>query len=227
VAYHSSDVQAAVARVLANVRSDTLIRKAAAGLAVVCADMLRERYGAVNGRRVALLVGTGKNGADALVAAVHLRGRGVRVDVLLLGDRAYQPGLDEVAAVRGNILRVHTAAKVAAAKAALAVADLVVDGFVGDRGTCGLRPPVDELVAAIPGGVPVIAVDLPSGVDPDTGEVSGPHVHADVTVTFGAYKACLLVPPASHTAGRVVYVDVGLASQLPDQPLVRRLTVRM
>ncbi len=84
--------------------------------------------------------------------------------------------------------------------------------------------PADELVAAIPPGAPVVAVDLPSGVDPDTGEISGPHVHADVTVTFGSFKPCLLVPPASHVAGRLVVVDVGLGGELPAQPLVRRLT---
>ena len=68
-AHRSEDVQAAVSRVLARSRShDTLIRKAAAGLAVVCAEVLRERTGGVNGRRVVLLVGTGNNGADALVA---------------------------------------------------------------------------------------------------------------------------------------------------------------
>ncbi len=85
-AYRSEDVQRAVSRVLSQARSDdTLIRKAAAGLAVVCVEELRERCGGVNGRRVALLVGTGKNGADALLAGVHLRSRGAKVDALESG----------------------------------------------------------------------------------------------------------------------------------------------
>lgn len=99
-----------------------------------------------------------------------------------------------------------------------------MDGIVGDRGSGGLRSPADELVAAIPTGVPVVAVDLPSGVDPDTGEVSGPHVRADVTVTFGSYKPCLFLPHASHVAGRLVFVDVGIGGEPPTQPFVRRLT---
>ena len=87
-------MQAAVSRVLARSRShDTLIRKAAAGLAVVCTEVLRERTGGVNGRRVVLLVGTGNNGADALVAGVHLRQRGAKVDALLMGADAYRPGM--------------------------------------------------------------------------------------------------------------------------------------
>jgi hydroxyethylthiazole kinase-like uncharacterized protein yjeF len=226
-AYRSEDVQTAVSRVLARSRSDdTLIRKAAAGLAVVCAEVLRERTGGVNGRRVVLLVGTGKNGADALVAGVHLRERGARVDALLVGADAYRPGLAALKSSYGIAVDARSDAGRVAALSALAVADLVVDGIVGDRGAGGLRHPADELVAAIPLGVPVVAVDLPSGVDPDTGEVSGPHVRADVTVTFGAFKPCLLVPPASHVAGRLVFVDVGLAGELPAEPLVRRLTPR-
>jgi hydroxyethylthiazole kinase-like uncharacterized protein yjeF len=58
--------------------------------------------------------------------------------------------------------------------------------------------------------VPVVAADLPSGVDPDTGELPGSHITADVTVTFGEAKPCLLLPPAAHVAGRLVRVDVGL-----------------
>lgn len=221
----SADVQRAVARVLSRARSDdVLIRKAAAGLAVVCVDELRERCSGVNGRRVALLVGTGNNGADALLAGVHLRSRGAKVDALLVGGDAYAPGLAALRAGYGGVIDAGSDAGRTAALSVLAVADLVVDGVVGDRGSGGLRRPADDLVAAIPPGVCVVAVDLPSGVDPDTGEVSGPYVRADVTVTFGSFKPCLFLPPASHVAGRLVFVDVGLADELPTEPLVCRLT---
>jgi hydroxyethylthiazole kinase-like uncharacterized protein yjeF len=226
-AHRSADVQSAVSRVLARSRSDdVLIRKAAAGLAVVCADVLRERHGGVNGRSVVLLVGTGKNGADALLAGVHLRGRGAKVDALLVGGDAYPPGVAALTAGHGTTIDPRSDAGRAASTAALAAADLVVDGIIGDRGSGGLRSPAADLVAAVPDGVPIVAVDLPSGVDPDTGEISGPHVRADVTVTFGSFKPCLFVPPASHVAGRLVFVDVGLADELPAGPLVRRLTPR-
>lgn len=226
-AHRCEDVQAAVSRVLARSRSDdTLIRKAAAGLAVVCAGVLRERTGGAYGRRVVLLVGTGNNGADALVAGVHLRQRGAKVDALLTGASAYRPGLTALASSWGTVIDTRSDTGRAAAMSALAAADLVIDGIVGDRGAGGLRAPADEMVAAIPPAVPVVAVDLPSGVDPDTGEVSGPHVRADVTVTFGSFKPCLFLPPASHVAGRLVFVDVGLGGELPAEPLVRRLALR-
>ncbi|WP_233434316.1 NAD(P)H-hydrate dehydratase [Nocardia yamanashiensis] len=92
------------------------------------------------------------------------------------------------------------------AAAALRAADLVVDGIVGISGRGALRPGAAELVAAV--RAPIIAVDLPSGVDPDTGAVVGPAVRAAVTVTFGAYKPvhALAVP----YCGRIELVPIGL-----------------
>ena len=87
--------------------------------------------------------------------------------------------------------------------------DLVVDGIVGIGGRPGLR---DDAVAALTAlqGVPVVAVDVPSGVDVDTGELAGPAVRADVTVTFGTHKVALLADPAAAYAGVVHLVDIGL-----------------
>lgn len=85
-----------------------------------------------------------------------------------------------------------------------------MDGLLGIGGRGGLRPAAAALAGQIPPGVPVVAVDLPSGVDADTGEVAGPAVSADVTVTFGAYKPGLLVDPGASLAGAVHLVDIGL-----------------
>ncbi|NDZ90716.1 bifunctional ADP-dependent NAD(P)H-hydrate dehydratase/NAD(P)H-hydrate epimerase, partial [Streptomyces sp. SID10115] len=74
----------------------------------------------------------------------------------------------------------------------------------------GLREDAARLVAAVRDAV-VVAVDLPSGVDADTGEVHGDAVRADVTVTFGAYKPGLLIDPGREYAGVVRLVDIGLA----------------
>jgi hydroxyethylthiazole kinase-like uncharacterized protein yjeF len=116
--------------------------------------------------------------------------------------------------------------------------DLVVDGIVGLGGSPGLREPAAGLVARlrpkagsgrtsgsgeVAGSPVVVSVDLPSGVDPDTGETPAPHVVADITVTFGAAKPCLLVPPASRAAGQVVEVDIGLGPLLPATAAVERL----
>lgn len=223
-AYRSSDIEAAVARVLPGVPNGSLMIRAAARLAVACVEVLRQQHGRVAGRRVVLLVGEGKNGGDALLAGARLRGRGVRVDALLVDARAYQPGVDALAAAGGAVVDCGTDTGRAAARAAIVAADMVVDGIVGTAGTAGLRPPADELVSAIPTETTVVAVDLPSGVDPDTGETPGTHVHADLTVALSAYTPCLLVPPAAHAAGRLILAQVGVDVGATAEPAVQRLT---
>ena len=116
-------------------------------------------------------------------------------------------------------------ADLAAAGAALARADLIIDGLLGIGGRGGLREPAAGLVrdaqrAADEAGATVVAVDLPSGIDADTGAVDGAAVRADVTVTFGAVKPGLLVDPGAGHAGTVELVDIGLGPYLPGDPAV-------
>ncbi|MES1171589.1 MAG: NAD(P)H-hydrate epimerase, partial [Actinomycetota bacterium] len=85
-----------------------------------------------------------------------------------------------------------------------------VDGIVGLGGKGGLRADAQSAIASITPATPVISVDLPSGLDPDSGDASRPHVRADVTVTFTAPKLCLVLEPAAASAGRVVIADVGI-----------------
>ncbi len=189
------------------------MRRAAFGLALEALRLLRECTGGVAGRRVTLLVGAGNNGGDALWAGVELRRRGVRVDAVLLDpDRAHPAAL---AALRRAHGRVHEVGETA--EAVTRAADLVVDGIVGISGSGPLRSPAAALVgAADQGNSPVLAVDLPSGVDPDTGAVDGPAVTAAATVTFGAYKPVHALAPSR--CGRVRLVDLGLGPHLPDEP---------
>ncbi|MFG2726950.1 NAD(P)H-hydrate dehydratase [Streptomyces canus] len=95
-------------------------------------------------------------------------------------------------------------------------ADLLLDGIVGIGGKGGLRPDAARLAeVAERSRAAVVAVDLPSGVDADTGEVRGAAVRADLTVTFGTHKPGLLIDPAREYAGSVRLVDIGLS--LPPQ----------
>ncbi|WP_433757209.1 NAD(P)H-hydrate dehydratase [Nocardia sp. CA-135398] len=92
-----------------------------------------------------------------------------------------------------------------------AAPDLVIDGIVGISGHGPLRPMAAEIVAAL--DVPIIAADLPSGVDPDTGAVAGPAVRAEVTVAFGAYKPVHAL--AAPYCGRIELVPIGLRLPAP------------
>lgn len=209
-AHAVADIRAAEAALIAGLRKagqgeDVLMQRAATGLATACIALL----GRVYGSRVVLLVGSGDNGGDALFAGAKLARRGARVDALLLHpDRVHTAGLG---AFRG------AGGRVAPDAGCLDDADLVLDGIVGIGGSGGLRPEAADLVrrAELGGGL-MVAVDLPSGVDAETGEVSGPAVHADVTVTFGTWKPGLLVDPGASRAGATTLVDIGLADYLPD-----------
>ena len=87
---------------------------------------------------------------------------------------------------------------------------MVIDGIVGLGGQGGLRATAQSALKAILPGTRVISVDLPSGLDPDSGSATAAHVTADTTVTFTAPKLCLTLKPAAASAGRVVIVDVGV-----------------
>jgi hydroxyethylthiazole kinase-like uncharacterized protein yjeF len=196
-AYTVEQVRAAEADLMARLPEGTLMQRAATGLAVAISNFLGHTYGA----RVVLLIGSGDNGGDALYAGVRLARRGALVTAVLLSDKAHAAGLKALRAVGG---RVGSADDIAGA-------DVVVDGIVGIGGRPGLRPDALAVVElADKHGVPIVAVDTPSGIDVDTGETPEPHVHAALTVTFGTHKICHLVDPAAAACGPVHLVDIGL-----------------
>ncbi|MDQ0951991.1 hydroxyethylthiazole kinase-like uncharacterized protein yjeF [Streptomyces phaeochromogenes] len=207
-AYSVETVRAAERELMARLPDGALMQRAAAGLAAACAELL----GRVYGSRVVLLVGSGDNGGDALYAGARLarRGAGV-VAVLLAPDRTHAGGLAALRRAGGTAVRGADAAE-----APIRRADLVVDGIVGIGGKGGLRPDAAPLAdLARESRAAVVAVDLPSGVEADSGEVRGAAVRADLTVTFGTHKPGLLVDPAKEYAGSVRLVDIGLS--LPDE----------
>lgn len=220
-AYSVESVRAAERELMARLPEGALMRRAAAGLAAACSGMLGRTYG----RRVVLLVGSGDNGGDALYAGARLARRGAAVTAVLLSpERAHAGGLAALRSAGGRTLVapgavVEPVVEDGAVSVApvLERADLVVDGIVGIGGRGGLRPVAVELTDAVrAAGVPVVAVDLPSGIDADTGEVSGVAVRAAATVTFGAYKPGLLVDPAHEYVGALRLVDIGIGPYLPD-----------
>ncbi|EXU67154.1 carbohydrate kinase [Streptomyces sp. PRh5] len=221
-AYSVETVRTAERELMARLPGGALMQRAAAGLAAACADLL----GRVYGSRVALLVGSGDNGGDALYAGARLARRGAGVTAVLLNpDRAHGGGLAALRAAGGRVVTADGGANAAnangGAEAAVARADLVVDGIVGIGGKGGLRPDAERLVRAVRGIL--VAVDLPSGVDADTGEVRGSAVRADATITFGTYKPGLLIDPAHTHAGALRLVDIGLNAHLPADPDVEAL----
>lgn len=215
-AHSVEQVRAAEAELMARLPEGTLMQRAAAGLAGAVADLLGSVYGA----RVLLLVGSGDNGGDALYAGARLAARGAVVEAVLLSERAHAEGLAELRARGGRVVPAGGAHQ----------PDVLVDGIVGIGGRPPLREEAAQALARFP-DVPVVAVDVPSGVGVDTGEVAGPHARADLTVTFGTHKPCHFLDPAAEACGSVLLVDIGL--DLPEPVLtalqesdVRRLLPR-
>jgi ADP-dependent NAD(P)H-hydrate dehydratase / NAD(P)H-hydrate epimerase len=207
-AHHVAAVRAAESALMETVPEGALMQRAAAGLASVCIGLLPAVYGS----RVVVLAGSGDNGGDALYAGARLAARGAVVTAVAAAARVHEAG---AAALCGSGGRVIEAAGRTAADRAIAAADLVIDGLLGIGGHGGLREPAASLAAAAeraPG--PVVAVDLPSGIDADTGEAAGAAVTADVTVTFGTLKPGLLIDPGASHAGVVEFVDIGLGPYL-------------
>lgn len=174
-----------------------------AGLAVALAAV---ELGAGYGSRAVVLCGPGNNGGDGYVAARYLRERGVGVEVQALAEPRTE------------------AARVAADKARRAGvaisdlgspegADLVIDALFGGGFRRGLPEGVEPWMSA---GTPVVAVDVPTGVDPDTGEI-GPEgsFRAEITVTFGALKPGHLLVPGADACGDVKVADIGLGEGEP------------
>ncbi|MEU9224747.1 NAD(P)H-hydrate dehydratase [Streptomyces massasporeus] len=212
-AYSVETVRNAERELMARLPEGALMQRAAAGLAAACADLL----GRVYGSRVVLLVGSGDNGGDALYAGARLARRGAGVTAVLLApERAHAAGLAALRRAGGRV------AGAGDGEVLVEGADLVVDGIVGIGGKGGLRPDAVPLAAAAGRSRgAVVAVDLPSGVDADTGEVHGHAVRADLTVTFGTHKPGLLIDPAREYAGSVRLVDIGL--ELPAEPELEAL----
>ncbi|MFB7652178.1 MULTISPECIES: NAD(P)H-hydrate dehydratase [unclassified Streptomyces] len=211
-AYSVETVRTAERQEMARLPEGALIQRAAAGLAAACAEVLGRVAGRVYGSRVVLLVGSGDNGGDALYAGARLARRGAGVTAVLLApERAHGPGLAALRRAGGRAVAGGPETGAGSAVELVTRADLVVDGIVGIGGKGGLREEAVPLAdAAARSRAAVVAVDLPSGVDADTGEVRGAAVRADLTVTFGAHKPGLLVDPAREYAGSVRLVDIGL-----------------
>ena len=193
----------------AGVAEPVLMQRAAAALAGLCADLLRTGRGRVRGARVVGLVGSGNNGGDALWALSFLAARGVAATAVGELPRMHAEG---AAAARAAGVRFLDWAD-AHVGAACAGADLALDGIVGIGGSGGLREPSASVVRELMwAGVPIVAVDVPSGVDSDTGEVADgtTAVRAIATACFGVLKPGLVLAPGRDHAGVVTVVEIGL-----------------
>ena len=185
--------------------------------AIGVVDALAETF--PEARSVAVLCGPGNNGGDGLAVARHLAIRGYIVRTFLVGAR--EPGGDagvQLTICRNQGLQIRRVSETDEQRGLVEAArdaDLVVDALFGT----GLSRPLEGLFAEVGEAVnrlavPRLAVDLPSGLNGGSAEVLGPHLEADLTVTFAAPKLAHILPPAAESVGEVVVTDLGIPPEL-------------
>jgi ADP-dependent NAD(P)H-hydrate dehydratase / NAD(P)H-hydrate epimerase len=204
--------------------------EAAAFAAGVSEDALQQRAGdavaeevfrvRAAGQRVVVLVGPGNNGRDGAVAAVWLLRHGVPVDLILSPRHTVRP--DELTRLQALGARLTPGVDARQVEATLAGAGVAVDALAGIGARGALREPLATLARQLNAArhpLVVVALDLPSGIDADTGSVAGEAVWADLTVTLGGVKQGLLRFPGAERVGRLVARDIGIpetaAADLP------------
>jgi NAD(P)H-hydrate epimerase len=217
---NAAQMREADARAIQEIGIPSIVLMENAGRQVVAA--LEAHYSDQLARHVAILCGRGNNGGDGFVVARTLHQRGVDVSVFVLGS---------IADIRGDArqnLEILgrlglTTVEIADEQAwelhfsEIAECNLIVDAIFGTGLKTPLAGMMETVVADVNGsGIPVLSIDLPSGISADTPELIGDCIHASMTVTLGAPKLPLVLPPGEGHAGNVVIADIGIPTAVID-----------
>lgn len=192
------------------------------------AAAFEEYLNGVAGKRICVLAGSGNNGGDAFVAARHLMNHGAQLSIFLVGNPAH---LTQSAALnRDIVIKMGVVVQVLETdrdwdklQVTLRFVDGVVDGILG-RGFKGeLREPVARVVRMVNShGKPVIAIDLATGIEADTGSASPEAIRADLTVTFGLPKFGHMLCPGQTATGKLLVDDIGIPKALLEDEAIRQ-----
>lgn len=195
------------------------------------ARIFLEHFAPPRDSSLVVLCGRGNNGGDGYGVARYLRDAGLRVTVIVLAesDKISGDALLNLRIIRRlgiDILEVHRQEEWAGVQGIIEGCHYIIDGILGT----GLNSPVKgfyrHVITEINGlGKPVTAIDIPSGLSADTGQIMGVAVRADLTVTFGFPKVGQLTFPGAGLVGRLVRVDIGIPRAVSEQiPETHRLT---
>ena len=185
------------------------------------ADILLSQY---TSGKVVICCGKGNNAGDGFVVARHLDNQNIPVQVLLFSspdDLARDAHINYQIAVNSGIVVEHCAFKESFTKEIenqLAQAGWIVDAIFGTGLVGNVRSPYDEIIATMNASkIPILAIDIPSGLDCDTGKPLGQAIKAKTTVTFVALKKGFQNPEAQPFLGQVHVIDIGIPKRLLDK----------
>jgi NAD(P)H-hydrate epimerase len=215
---NSAQMRAADRRTIEEIGIPALVLMENAGRQVVAA--IEAMHADLLERQVAVLCGRGNNGGDGFVVARTLVQRGVSVSVFLIGRVADVRGdarinLEILGRLGLTVVEIDDSQAWELHSSEVSDCSLIVDAIFGT----GLNAPISGLVESViadvnASGITVVSIDLPSGLSADTAEPIGQSIEADTTVTLGAPKLPLVLPPGEARAGNVVIADIGIPAEV-------------
>ena len=218
-------------RTIQDIGLASLVLMENAGRQVVAA--IESLYPDLGERRVAIVCGKGNNGGDGFVVARTLQQRGVDVSVFVIGKVTEIKGdarvnLEILGRIGQTVVEVADETAWELHGSEITGHDLIIDALFGTGLSAPLTGFYETVVADInAGGVPIVAIDMPSGMSADTSDLIGDAIDATVTVALGAPKLPLVLPPAESKSGEVVIADIGIPADVFDQlegPRIELLT---
>jgi hydroxyethylthiazole kinase-like uncharacterized protein yjeF len=218
-------------RTIQDIGLASLVLMENAGRQVVAA--IESLYPDLGERRVAIVCGKGNNGGDGFVVARTLQQRGVDVSVFVIGRVTEIKGdarvnLEILGRIGQTVVEVADETAWELHGTEITGHDLIIDAIFGTGLSAPLTGFYETVVADLnEGGVPIVSIDLPSGMSADTSDLIGAAIDAAVTVALGAPKLPLVLPPAESKSGEVVVADIGIPADVFDQlagPRIELLT---
>lgn len=191
--------------------------------AIKVVEEIVKYLGTIFGKEIIIIAGKGNNGGDAFAAARHLYNKGADIRVYIIidkkaigGDAAVNLGILENMGIPINELFEKKHVTLLMEK--ISDADIIVDGILGTGLKGNIKDNLKDVVEALNvSGKPIIAIDIPTGVNGETGEVSDVCIKATKTVTFGLPKLGLVVHPGCEYTGGLIIADIGLVSSVIDK----------
>src|SRR5918993_384183 len=228
---NANQMREADRRTIQEIGIASLVLMENAGRQVVAA--IESLYSDLAERSIAIVCGKGNNGGDGFLVARTLQQRGFDVSVFVIGGVAEVKGdarinLEILGRIGQPVVEVADETAWELHGAEIAGHDIIIDAMFGTGLTQPLTGFYETVVADInEAGVPIVAIDIPSGMSADTSDVIGDCIDATVTVTLGAPKLPLVLPPAEMKSGEVVIADIGIPLDIFDQlegPQIELLT---
>jgi NAD(P)H-hydrate epimerase len=187
------------------------------------AEVISNTFPDIQKKRIAIVAGKGNNGGDGFVIARHLLNQGVAVKVFLLADPKALRGEAETnfhifLRMKGEVIPVPSSKDYQKVKRDLEKFDLLVDGIFGTGLDAEVRGYYREVIDHLNTlQKPIVAIDIPSGLDANTGKPLGTAIRASLTVTFGLPKIGHLISPGLDYVGTVKVIDIGIPKKLVEE----------